>query len=138
MFGPFEYGVILNGSQTVGFVAYAVIQFEYGVILKEILPLLTSIYVINRTKEQPDEDIHFVVCSVYRKKRKYFCTSHFIRLEDIENIVLQDLREVSKRYGAKRGESYSLIRNTNPQQQERFDRQNGDLYVELYFDDSPY
>ncbi len=46
--------------------------------------------------------------------------------------------QISKRYGAKRGESYSLIKNTNPQQQERFDRQDGDLYDELYFDDSPY
>ena len=46
--------------------------------------------------------------------------------------------QVSKRYGAKRGESYSLIKNTNPRQQERFDRQDGDLYDELYFDDSPY
>ena len=46
--------------------------------------------------------------------------------------------EVSKRYGAKRGESFSLIKNTNPQQQQRFDRQDGDLYDELYFDDSPY
>lgn len=46
--------------------------------------------------------------------------------------------QVSERYGAKRGESYSLIKNTNPQQQERFDRQDGDLYDELYFDDSPY
>lgn len=46
--------------------------------------------------------------------------------------------QLSKRYGAKRGESYSLIKNTNQQQQERFDRQDGDLYDELYFDDSPY
>ena len=46
--------------------------------------------------------------------------------------------QVSKRYGAKRGESYSLIKNTNRQQQERFDRQDDDLYDELYFDDSPY
>ena len=38
-----------------------------------------------------------------------------------------DLREVfymqaSRRYGVKLIESYSLIKNTNPQQQERFDR----------------
>ena len=38
----------------------------------------------------------------------------------------------------KRGESYSLLKNTNRQQQERFDRQDDDLYDELYFDDSPY
>lgn len=46
--------------------------------------------------------------------------------------------QVSKRYGAKCGESFSLIKNTNPWQQQRFDRQDGDLYDELYFDDSPY
>lgn len=33
---------------------------------------------------------------------------------------------------------HSLIKNTNRQQQERFDRQDDDLYDELYFDDSPY
>lgn len=30
--------------------------------------------------------------------------------------------QVSKRYGEKLSESYSLIKNINPQQQERFDR----------------
>lgn len=48
-----------------------------------------------RRQRNPHQKDYFV-CSVYRKKRKYFCTSHFIRLEDIENIVLQDLREVTK------------------------------------------
>lgn len=42
------------------------------------------------------------------------------------------------RLRSKRGESYSLLKNTNRQQQERFDRQDDDLYDELYFDDSPY
>lgn len=46
--------------------------------------------------------------------------------------------QISKRYGAKRGESYSLIKNTNQQQQERFNRYDDDQYDELYFDDSPY
>ena len=35
------------------------------------------------------------MCSVYRKKRKYFCTSHFIRLADIEKNFLRDLRQVT-------------------------------------------
>lgn len=48
-----------------------------------------------RRQRNPKQKDYFV-CSVYRKKRKYFCTSHFIRLEDIEKIVLQDLREVTK------------------------------------------
>lgn len=48
-----------------------------------------------RRQRNPHQKDYFV-CSVYRKKRKYCCTSHFIRLEDVENIVLQDLREVTK------------------------------------------
>lgn len=46
--------------------------------------------------------------------------------------------QLSKRYGAKRGESFSLIKNTNAQQQQRFGRYEDDQYDELYFDDSPY
>lgn len=38
----------------------------------------------------------YFVCSIYRKKRKYCCTSHFIRLEDIEKIVLRDIQRVTK------------------------------------------
>lgn len=48
-----------------------------------------------RRQRNPKQKDYFV-CSIYRKKRKYFCTSHFIRLEDIEKIVLQELREVTK------------------------------------------
>ena len=43
---------------------------------------------------------------------------------------------VSKRYGAQRGKSYSLIKNTCTKQQERFGRYDGDQYDELYYDDS--
>ena len=43
---------------------------------------------------------------------------------------------VSKRYGAQRGKSYSLIKNTCLKQQERFGRCEGDQYDELYYDDS--
>lgn len=46
--------------------------------------------------------------------------------------------EVSEHYGAKRGESFSLIKNTSLEQRERFNRHTGDNYDELYFDDMPY
>ena len=46
--------------------------------------------------------------------------------------------KVSKKYGAVRGESFSLIKNTTLRQQERYGRFEGDLYDELYFDDSPF
>ena len=48
-----------------------------------------------RRQRDPHQKDYFV-CSVYRKKRKYFCTSHFIRLADIEKILLRDLRQVIK------------------------------------------
>ena len=47
-----------------------------------------------RRQRDPHQKDYFV-CSVYRKKRKYFCTSHFIRLADIEKILLRDLRQVT-------------------------------------------
>ena len=53
--------------------------------------------------------------------------------QQIKNVDVQSYNTEQKR-----GESYSLIKNTNRQQQERFDRQDDDLYDELYFDDSPY
>ena len=46
--------------------------------------------------------------------------------------------KVSQKYGAVRGESFSLIKNTTLRQQERYGRFEGDLYDELYFDDSPF
>ncbi len=33
---------------------------------KELLPILTSLYVINRTKEQPDEDIENILGYAFR------------------------------------------------------------------------
>ncbi len=48
-----------------------------------------------RRQRDPKQKDYFV-CSIYRKKRKYYCTSHFIRLTDVEQIVLQDLQEVTK------------------------------------------
>lgn len=46
--------------------------------------------------------------------------------------------QVSKRYGAIRGESLSLIKNTSVAQQKRFHRHEDDEYDDLYFDDSPF
>jgi len=52
-----------------------------------------------------------------------------MRTDDLRSSVLFCCLELS---------SQSLIKNTNRQKQERFDRQDDDLYDELYFDDSPY
>ena len=46
--------------------------------------------------------------------------------------------KVSKQYGAIRGKSYSLIKNTNLQQRERYGRYIGDRYDELFINDSPF
>ena len=47
--------------------------------------------------------------------------------------------KISCKYGAVRGESKSLIKNTNPAQAKRFDRSEDDLYNELPpFNDLPY
>ena len=43
-------------------------------------------------------------------------------------------KEVSEKYGAKRGESFSLIKNTVESQRKRYHRTDGDLYDELYYD----
>ena len=47
--------------------------------------------------------------------------------------------KISSRYGAERGESKSLIKNTNAEQAKRFSREQEDKYDELPpFDDLPY
>ena len=47
--------------------------------------------------------------------------------------------KISCKYGAVRGESKSLLKNTNAEQAKRFDRSEGDLYNELPpFNDLPY
>ena len=47
--------------------------------------------------------------------------------------------KISSRYGANRGESKSLIKNTNTEQVRRFNREHDDRYDELPpFDDLPY
>ena len=47
--------------------------------------------------------------------------------------------KISGKYGAVRGESKSLLKNTNAEQAQRFARANGDLYDEPPpFDDMPY
>ncbi len=48
-------------------------------------------------------------------------------------------KRISSRYGAERGESKSLIKNTNAEQARRFNREQGDRYDELPpYDDIPY
>lgn len=47
-----------------------------------------------RRQRNPKQKDYFV-CSIYRKKKKYFCTSHFIRLADVERIVLEDIQKVT-------------------------------------------
>ena len=59
-------------------------------------------------------------------------------LTSYSNLQEEFYMQLSKHYGAKRGESFSLIKNTNRQQQERFGRYDDDQYDESYFDDSPY
>ena len=47
--------------------------------------------------------------------------------------------KISCKYGAVRGESKSLLKNTNAEQAQRFARANGDLYDEPPpFEDMPY
>ena len=48
---------------------------------------------IRRQHSKPDKD--YFVCSIYRKKKKSFCTAHFIYRKTIEDIVLDDIRRVT-------------------------------------------
>lgn len=49
---------------------------------------------IRRQRSRPDKD--YFVCSIYRKKKKSFCTAHFIQSKAIEKILLDDIRRVTK------------------------------------------
>lgn len=40
-------------------------------------------------------DKNYLICTTYRKKKKGMCTSHRIRLDALEQIVLKDLRKIS-------------------------------------------
>ena len=65
-------------------------------------------------------------------KKRGGLTSYSDLQEDFYN-------SISSRYGANRGESKSLIKNTNTEQVHRFNREQGDRYDELPpFDDLPY
>ncbi|MCH5158896.1 MAG: hypothetical protein J1F33_06845 [Clostridiales bacterium] len=46
--------------------------------------------------------------------------------------------KISKKYGAERGDSLSLVKNTTERQRERFCRTDGDSLDALYFDDMPF
>lgn len=76
-----------------------------------------------RRQRNPKQKDYFV-CSVYRKKRKYYCTSHFIRLEDIENIVLQDLREVTKYARERQQEFLESVKKRSTREIEKLQAEN--------------
>lgn len=42
-----------------------------------------------------NKECNYLVCTTYRKKKKGECTSHRIRLDALEQIVLNDLRKIS-------------------------------------------
>ncbi len=47
---------------------------------------------IQRYNKNHDYD-HFY-CSTYRKKKKGLCTPHRIRVNDLKEVILQDLRKI--------------------------------------------
>lgn len=64
-------------------------------------------------------------------KRRGGLTAYSELQEDFYN-------RISSLYGAVRGKSTSLIKNTAQEQISRYNREQGDAYDERYFDDSPY
>lgn len=89
---------------------------EYG------LPLYRRRFNVNRPR----------LCHSEFWKQRGGLTSYSDLQEDFYN-------KVSEQYGAVRGESFSLIKNTNAAQARRFHREEGDEYDELLpFDDMPY
>ena len=48
---------------------------------------------IRRQHSKPDKD--YFTCSIYRKKKKTYCTAHFIQSKVVENLVLEDIRRVT-------------------------------------------
>lgn len=64
-------------------------------------------------------------------KRRGGLTAYSELQEDFYN-------RISSFYGAVRGKSTSLIKNTAQEQISRYNREQGDAYDEKYFDDSPY
>ncbi len=75
-----------------------------------------------------------LLCHTEFWKQRGGLTSYFDLQEDF-------YEKISKRYGAKRGESTSLIMNTNERQKRRFCRYEDDKYDKYgkdYFDDSPF
>ena len=76
-----------------------------------------------RRQRNPKQKDYFV-CSVYRKKRKYFCTSHFIRLEDVEKIVLEDLRRVTQFARENKQEFLDAVKKRSTRELERLQAKN--------------
>ena len=48
---------------------------------------------IRRQHSKPDKD--YFTCSIYRKKKKTYCTAHFIQSKVVEKLVLEDIRRVT-------------------------------------------
>ncbi len=91
-------------------------------------------------RDEFDEPIYNYHCEIDEPKlsstefwkKRGGLTSYSDLQEDFYN-------KISSRYGAERGESKSLIKNTNAEQAKRFNREQGDKYDELLpFDDLPY
>ena len=76
-----------------------------------------------RRQRNPKQKDYFV-CSVYRKKRKYYCTSHFIRLEDVEKIVLEDLRRVTQFARENKQEFLEAVKKRSAKELERLQMKN--------------
>ncbi len=86
---------------------------------------------------------------LYREKENFdsplLCRTEFWKqrggLTSYSDLQEDFYEKISKRYGAKRGESTSLFMNTNERQKIRFCRLTGDKYDKYdkdYFDDMPY
>ena len=60
-------------------------------------------------------------------------------LTSYSDLQVDFFNKISRKYGAVRGQSTSLLKNTNKAQALRFQREKGDEYDELPpFDDMPY
>ena len=72
--------------------------------------------------------------SLRRCRRSACGTPCSIKIVSYSALQEDFFKEVSEKYGAKRGESFSLIKNTVESQRQRYHRTDGDLYDELYYD----
>lgn len=95
--------------------------------------------------QQTDEFGDPLYCEKQSIENPLLCHSEFWKqmggLTGYSDLQEDFYQSVSKRYGAKRGESKSRFMNTNKEQRIRYRRYDGDEYDdydEEYFDDSPF